>query len=127
MPFYWALLVGTRSFGKGSVQSIIDLGDGYGLKLTVARYFTPNGRSIQVEGVQPDVEIASRTAPLPDEETTALEAMPAEGDLPGHLAALRSRASEDGKDQIEDYQLRVGFQLLGGLVRAEQAKARRQK
>ncbi|MCP4692009.1 MAG: S41 family peptidase [Desulfobacterales bacterium] len=118
-----ALLVGTRSFGKGSVQSIIDLGDGYGLKLTVARYFTPAGRSIQVEGVAPDVEIASRTAPEPDKETAALEALPGEGDLPGHLAAERTEQIAGEETLIEDYQLRVGFQLLGGLVRAAQAKS----
>jgi carboxyl-terminal processing protease len=116
-----ALLVGARSFGKGSVQSIIDLGDGFGLKLTVARYFTPNGRSIQVEGVVPDVEIASRKAPEPDEETAALEALPGEGDLPGHLAAERTGQIAAEKTPIEDYQLRVAFQLLGGLARAAQA------
>ncbi len=122
-----ALLVGTRSFGKGSVQSIIDLGDGYGLKLTVARYFTPNGRSIQVEGVVPDVEIASRKAPAPDEKTAAMEALPGEGDLPGHLAAGRTATGDGEKTVIEDYQLRVAFQLLGGLVRAEQAKSPKKK
>ncbi len=52
-----ALIVGEKSFGKGSVQSVIKLGDGSGLKLTVARYFTPSGRSIQAEGIVPDVEI----------------------------------------------------------------------
>jgi carboxyl-terminal processing protease len=117
-----ALLVGTRSFGKGSVQSIIDLGDGFGLKLTVARYFTPSGRSIQVEGVVPDVEIASRKAPAPDEETAAVEALPGEGDLPGHLAAEKTDQIDARTTHIEDYQLRIAFQLLGGLVRAEQAK-----
>jgi carboxyl-terminal processing protease len=116
-----------RSFGKGSVQSIIDLGDGFGLKLTVARYFTPNGRSIQVEGVVPDVEIASRKAPEPDEETAALEALPGEGDLPGHLAAERTAQIDGEKIMVEDYQLRVALQLLGGLVRAEQAKSPQKK
>ena len=50
-----ALIMGQRSFGKGSVQSVVKLGDGSGLKLTVARYYTPNGRSIQSEGIVPDV------------------------------------------------------------------------
>jgi carboxyl-terminal processing protease len=122
-----ALLVGTRSFGKGSVQSIIDLGDGFGLKLTVARYFTPKGRSIQVEGVVPDVEIASRKAPEPDDETAAVESMPGEGDLPGHLAADRTGQIDASAIHIEDYQLRIAFQLLGGLVRAEQAKSPEKK
>lgn len=52
-----ALIVGSRTFGKGSVQSVIKLGDGSGLKLTVARYYTPSGVSIQAEGIKPDIEI----------------------------------------------------------------------
>ncbi len=52
-----ALIMGQRSFGKGSVQSVVKLGDGSGLKLTVARYYTPKGRSIQAEGIVPDVTI----------------------------------------------------------------------
>jgi len=51
-----ALILGERSFGKGSVQNIIELSDGSGLKLTVALYYTPSGRSIQAEGIQPDIE-----------------------------------------------------------------------
>jgi carboxyl-terminal processing protease len=53
-----ALLVGNRSFGKGSVQNIIDLDDGSGLKITVARYFTPNRQPIDREGIAPDVNVA---------------------------------------------------------------------
>ena len=49
--------MGARSFGKGSVQHVIKLGDGSGLKLTIARYFTPKGRSIQAEGIVPDIEL----------------------------------------------------------------------
>jgi len=52
-----AIVMGQRSFGKGSVQSVIKLGDGSGLKLTVARYYTPSGRSIQAEGITPDIEV----------------------------------------------------------------------
>ncbi len=52
-----AIIMGQRSFGKGSVQSVIKLGDGSGLKLTVARYYTPSGRSIQSEGIIPDIEV----------------------------------------------------------------------
>jgi len=52
-----ALIVGERTFGKGSVQSVIKLGDGSGLKLTVARYYTPSGVSIQAEGIHPDIYI----------------------------------------------------------------------
>jgi carboxyl-terminal processing protease len=60
-----AAIVGTRTFGKGTVQQVIDLGDGSGLKLTVARYFTPSHRSIQDLGIAPDVEVAEPQAVAP--------------------------------------------------------------
>jgi carboxyl-terminal processing protease len=50
-----ALILGTQTFGKGSVQTIIPLDDGSGLRLTTARYYTPKGRSIQVKGITPDI------------------------------------------------------------------------
>ncbi len=117
-----ALVVGMRSFGKGSVQSIIDLGDGYGLKLTVARYFTPAGRSIQVEGVQPDVVVESLNPPEPDEETAAITEFAGEGSLPGHLSAEKSSGDDGDGAAIDDYQLRIAFQVLRGLTRAKEAK-----
>ena len=61
-----ALIMGRRSFGKGSVQSVVKLGDGSGLKLTVGRYYTPSGKSIQAEGIHPDIE-------LPEIDAEALE------------------------------------------------------
>lgn len=88
-----ALIVGQRTFGKGSVQSVIKLGDGSGLKLTVARYYTPNGVSIQAEGIHPDIEI----------EEVDIEAfgkaiirnpMKREGDISGHLKGDREKAAE---------------------------------
>jgi carboxyl-terminal processing protease len=59
-----AVILGTTSFGKGSVQTVENLGDGYGLKLTIARYYTPSGRSIQAKGIEPDIEVQ----PLPPED-----------------------------------------------------------
>jgi len=52
-----ALILGTTSFGKGTVQTVETLRDGYGLKLTIARYYTPSGRSIQAKGIEPDIEV----------------------------------------------------------------------
>lgn len=74
-----AVLVGTKTFGKGSVQTIFELGDGAALKLTVARYYTPSGRSIQDEGVHPDIVVKSepkeveikKDSETPAEEVTA--------------------------------------------------------
>lgn len=79
-----ALILGTTSFGKGSVQTVETLRDGYGLKFTIARYYTPSGRSIQAKGVEPDVEVQHRV--LSDSETTA-ERMLKEKDLKNHLDA----------------------------------------
>jgi carboxyl-terminal processing protease len=73
-----ALIVGTATFGKGSVQTVIELEDGSGLKLTIARYFTPKGRSIQEFGIQPDVVV-------PDTRDAAAARMPREKDLRHHL------------------------------------------
>jgi carboxyl-terminal processing protease len=77
-----ALIVGTTSFGKGSVQEIENLRDGYALKLTIARYYTPSGRSIQAKGVVPDIIVPDRT--LPD-VASDMEKTFKEKDLINHL------------------------------------------
>ena len=58
-----ALIIGAKSFGKGSVQTVLPLPDGSGLRLTTARFYTPSGRSIQADGITPDVEVPSRLPP----------------------------------------------------------------
>jgi len=58
-----ALVVGAKSFGKGSVQTVLPMPDGSGLRLTTARFYTPSGRSIQADGITPDIEVASRIPP----------------------------------------------------------------
>jgi carboxyl-terminal processing protease len=77
-----ALVIGTTSFGKGSVQAIENLRDGYALKLTIARYYTPSGRSIQAKGVEPDIIV-----PLQDvtEEASEKNRLLKEKDLLNHL------------------------------------------
>jgi carboxyl-terminal processing protease len=117
-----SLLVGMKSFGKGSVQSIVELGAGFGMKLTVARYFTPSGRSIQVSGVSPDVVIESVNPPAPDPVTEAIASSQGEGGLAGHLAPVGSLKSDANESTIDDFQLRVAFQLLTGMARAKDAK-----
>lgn len=79
-----ALILGTTSFGKGSVQTVETLRDGYGLKFTIARYYTPSGRSIQAKGVEPDVEVKHRV--ITDSEATG-DRMLKEKDLKNHLDA----------------------------------------
>lgn len=79
-----ALVMGQRSFGKGSVQSVVKMGDGSGLKLTVARYYTPNGISIQAEGITPDVEVEELS--VDDTEKSGHKRLVRrEADIQGHL------------------------------------------
>jgi carboxyl-terminal processing protease len=77
------ILVGTQTFGKGSVQTIFPLKDGSGLRLTTARYFTPSGRSIQAKGIVPDI-IVNPTRPEEEKESVTPK-LPAEKDLERHL------------------------------------------
>lgn len=78
-----ALILGTRTFGKGSVQTILPLSDGSGLRLTTARYYTPSGRSIQVSGIEPDIEL--EYAPLPEKDEEDFSNLLREEDLDNHM------------------------------------------
>ncbi len=89
-----AMILGKRSFGKGSVQSVVKLGDGSGLKLTVARYYTPSGKSIQAEGIVPDVEldeIDNKTL----SNAKVKKSIKREKDMSGHLLGDQERAEEE--------------------------------
>lgn len=97
-----ALIVGERTFGKGSVQSIVKLPDGSGLKLTVARYYTPKGISIQAEGIKPDIEIEDI-----DSDTFAKAIVKQKGsrekDIAGHLRGDREEQEETAEgDKKQD-------------------------
>ena len=76
-----ATLIGTRSFGKGSVQTILPLGENGALKLTTARYYTPSGRSIQAKGIDPDIRVLEN---IPDDLKGKVSSM-GEASLAGHL------------------------------------------
>lgn len=92
-----ALIMGQRSFGKGSVQSVVKLGDGSGLKLTVARYYTPSGRSIQSLGIQPDVTIDNLSQEV-IEKAIVKSDIKRERDMKGHLV---NEDAEDDDDAAE--------------------------
>jgi len=77
-----ALVLGTTSFGKGSVQAIENLRDGYAIKLTIARYYTPSGRSIQAKGVEPDIMVKHQVL---KDEGTEQDRLLKEKDLANHL------------------------------------------
>ncbi len=76
-----ATIIGTRSFGKGSVQTIIPLGENGALRLTTARYYTPSGRSIQAKGIEPDIQILED---VPD-DLKGKDDTKGEASLKGHL------------------------------------------
>ena len=75
-----AIVMGTRTFGKGSVQTILPIGDGTAIKLTTARYYTPNGRSIQAKGIEPDIVVEDPSMPESEDGFRIREA-----DLEKHL------------------------------------------
>jgi carboxyl-terminal processing protease len=79
-----AIIMGEESFGKGSVQSMYNLQNGYGLKLTTARYYTPSGRSIQAKGIVPDIELDNIS--LKDEDEDRIDFSSQEKDLKNALS-----------------------------------------
>src|SRR5579872_142920 len=110
-----ATLIGTRSFGKGSVQTIIPLGSGHGaLALTTARYFTPSGRSIQAKGISPDIEVLQD---VPDNLKAQTDSK-GEASLRGHLKA--EGAEETGSqsyvppNESDDKAIKMALDLLRG-------------
>ena len=110
-----ALIIGTRSFGKGSVQNVLPIGDGRAVKLTTARYFTPGGHSIQAEGIRPDIEV--RRAEIHELEPgfTVKEA-----DLSGHLSGVGDQGAAPRREAEPatpaDNQLQEALNLLKALV-----------
>ena len=80
-----ALIIGEKSFGKGSVQSIVKLTDGSALKFTVARYYTPNGKSIQAKGITPDITVAHIDKKILQKAIPSSKRVKSEKDLEGHL------------------------------------------
>ncbi len=111
-----ATLVGTRSFGKGSVQSIISLGPDGAMRLTTARYYTPNNRSIQALGITPDIEIKQ----VVPEEFQGRDEIIGEAGLEGHITIEGQEESTVGssvyvpQDKEEDAQLQYALRLING-------------
>jgi carboxyl-terminal processing protease len=114
-----AILIGERTFGKGSVQSIMPLSDGSAVKLTIALYYTPNGRSIQASGIDPDVELPFVAAA--EEEPAQKEFR--EASLSKHLdnpngESQTGAMAVDGKEALaKDNQLRMGLSMVKSLPR----------
>lgn len=120
-----AIIVGTKTFGKGSVQTVIPLGDGSALRLTTARYYTPSGRSIQAEGITPDIVVEEDLTRKKGEKLEAIK----EKDLEKHLEQITrpdEKKSDEPKSELntsvldqaqvksdeDDFQLAMARQVL---------------
>lgn len=111
-----AVLMGQRTFGKGSVQTVLPLDDGHAVKLTTARYYTPAGTSIQAQGIEPDIvladlELSARATPIREQLS--------ERDLARHLdseSVEQKKAAEPDEQLQRDYALGEALNLLKGLT-----------
>jgi carboxyl-terminal processing protease len=126
-----AIILGAKSFGKGSVQTVMRLGEKGAMKLTTARYFTPSGRSIQALGIEPDILVEERRvtdADAAEAEAAAEREARSEADLRGSLVnqltddeekqleAERSRHEKTAELRAEDFQLAYALDLLAGMA-----------
>lgn len=117
-----ALILGTRSFGKGSVQTIVPMGINGAMRLTTARYYTPSGRSIQALGIEPDIQVDVAKI-----EKLGLGLGSREADLRGSLENTDENAEErqkkveeelngdEKKEEVQDYQLSRALDLIEGI------------
>ena len=117
------VVMGSKTFGKGSVQTIQNLPNGGAVKLTTARYYTPSGRSIQAQGIEPD--IVTGNLRLAQREDSGIEPI-TESSLTGHLSngndteeaettAVEEEVSSENLAE-DDYQLNEALNLLKGLA-----------
>ncbi len=134
-----AIIMGTKTFGKGSVQTIMPMNNGAALKITTARYFTPSGRSIQAEGIEPDIKVEQLKVSKGEESKVQRLR---EADLRDHLEngngkekdkkSDKASSTENDKDeakeggkkgsQKDDYQLNEALNLLKGVNIVRQLK-----
>jgi carboxyl-terminal processing protease len=126
-----ALTMGQRTFGKGVVQTVLPLDADHAVKITTARYYTPNGTSIQAEGIQPDIALAQLSVHKADKAPALINS---EADLPHHLANENGDASKGGGTQggtadaqlaTRDYALSQALNVLKGMAMDPRPAARR--
>jgi carboxyl-terminal processing protease len=104
-----AVILGTRTFGKGSVQTLLPLSDGSGLRLTTARYYTPKGRSIQNTGIEPDIVVD----PPPSPNERKIKRL-REKDLKGHLENEDQKMAPEVEEKLPSPSPDLSFQGEGG-------------
>ena len=117
-----AIIMGSKSFGKGSVQTIQELRNGGAVKFTTARYFTPSGRSIQAEGIEPDIQLENMK--LTEIKTNGMQSIK-EADLSGHISnpngeedahvETKTKSSGIANALNHDYQIKEALNLLKGV------------
>lgn len=117
-----ALIMGQRTFGKGVVQTVLPLDDEHAVKITTARYYTPNGTSIQAEGIKPDIVLADLVVNRANSAPTLISS---EADLPNHLANENAKVdtgTNDDDSDVEgnlassDYALSQALNVLKGMA-----------
>ena len=125
-----ALTMGQRTFGKGVVQTVLPLDADHAVKITTARYYTPNGTSIQAEGIKPDIALADLTVNKADSAPVLISS---EADLPNHLVNENAKAAADiGNDgsaadarlATSDYALAQALNVLKGMALRQPAATR---
>jgi carboxyl-terminal processing protease len=122
-----AVIMGKRTFGKGSVQNILPLESGGAIKLTTARYFTPAGNSIQAQGIVPDIELADvQLTPL----DRAAQLLTTEAGLPGHLetpgisiGTVQAAETPEDEELRKDYALSAALNALKAMVIAKRPQS----
>lgn len=119
-----ALILGTKSFGKGSVQTVLPLDGKTGIKLTTALYYTPSGVSIQAKGIVPDIIVEEMDVPKTAQKKTDATGF-SEADLSGHIINKNSNENNSAKSEFdttnlihEDYQLYAALTVLEGMALA---------
>jgi carboxyl-terminal processing protease len=126
-----ALIMGQRTFGKGVVQTVVPLDAEHAVKITTARYYTPNGTSIQAEGIKPDIALADLTVNKADSGPVLISS---EADLPNHLANEHAKVGDDinddgsaadGKLATSDYALSQALNVLKGMALRQPSAVRR--
>ena len=114
--------MGQRSFGKGVVQTVLPLDADHAVKITTARYYTPNGTSIQAEGIKPDIALADLAVSQADHPPVLISS---EADLPNHLANEKAATATDIDDDgsaadarlaTSDYALAQALNVLKGMA-----------
>jgi len=115
-----AIIMGSKTFGKGSVQTVVPLGNDTAIKLTTARYYTPSGRSIQAEGIEPDIVLDDLKVAEVKQQGMPIKEADLEGHLVNHDDTKQVKHKDDKKERVDlaekDYALYEALNVLKGMA-----------